>query len=544
MKRFFDNQKHDHYDVIIIGGGISGAFVAYEAATRGLKVALFEKGDFGEATSAATSKLIHGGLRYLANLEFGLVRESLTERRVLENIAPNFVYPLPIIIPTYNNIKNSKVILTAGMLLYDLLSYDKSWTWDDSKKIPFHKTISKKKTKELAPIIPQKRLSGSSIFYDCQNINPERLTLNVIKSAIHWGAHVANYAKVDQLIVEDHTVKGVLVTDLHTNEKHRITADITVNGTGPWSDIVLNNTTNHQHSDHHIRRSEGIHIITKKMIKDHAITIITKKKRHIFLLPWRNHTIIGTTDKAYEGLPDKYRVSKKSLEELLEEINSSLGHEHHISTEDLLFVYGGMRPLVEKQTEGTYNSSRRYELCDNSKDGLNRLFTVEGGKYTTSRNLAENLIKMISKKLKRDLGKSITHESYLKDSAIKNMGNFIAELKKKYNSFSNKTIEYIGRNYGERSHQIFELAINNSSLADVLTPDGEILAEVSFVLKEEMAYKLSDVFFRRTGIGTLGYPGDENFKKVVDLCKIHFNWTKEKTQEEINEVMEKFVIPN
>ncbi|OYT14531.1 MAG: glycerol-3-phosphate dehydrogenase, partial [Bacteroidetes bacterium 4572_77] len=356
MKRIFDQQHKNHYDMVIVGGGISGAFVAYEAASRGLKVALFEKGDFGEATSAATSKLIHGGLRYLANLEFGLVRESLIERRVLENIAPNFVYPLPMLIPTYKNIKSSKYLLTAGMLLYDLLSFDKSWTWDDSKKIPMHRTIGKKKTKLLAPLVPQRKLSGSSIFYDCQNINPERLTLGVIKSAASYGAHMANYAKMEQLIVESEIVKGVIVKDLLSGKSHKIDADITINATGPWSDIVLKTTGNLKNIDHHIRRSEGIHLIVKKMVDDHAITIVTKKKRHVFMLPWRNHTIIGTTDKAYSGKPDDYSVSEKSIAELLEEINASLDKQYHISKKDILYSYGGMRPLVEKETEGTYNA--------------------------------------------------------------------------------------------------------------------------------------------------------------------------------------------
>lgn len=540
MKRIFDQQHKNHYDMVIVGGGISGAFVAYEAASRGLKVALFEKGDFGEATSAATSKLIHGGLRYLANLEFGLVRESLIERRVLENIAPNFVYPLPMLIPTYKNIKSSKYLLTAGMLLYDLLSFDKSWTWDDSKKIPMHRTIGKKKTKLLAPLVPQRKLSGSSIFYDCQNINPERLTLGVIKSAASYGAHMANYAKMEQLIVESEIVKGVIVKDLLSGKSHKIDADITINATGPWSDIVLKTTGNLKNIDHHIRRSEGIHLIVKKMVDDHAITIVTKKKRHVFMLPWRNHTIIGTTDKAYSGKPDDYSVSEKSIAELLEEINASLDKQYHISKKDILYSYGGMRPLVEKETEGTYNASRRYELYDNSQQGLGNLFSVEGGKYTTSRHLAENLLKKIGKKKKRDFGKSITKDKYLQDSSIKDMEGFIKDLEKEYPQFSPSSINYIGRNYGERAHDIFKLAINDETLKEVLTNDGEILAEVRFVLENEMVFHLSDVFFRRTGIGSLGFPGKKVFNKVVDLCQHYLNWTEEQKQAEINQVMKQF----
>jgi len=200
MERIFDKPSQSNFDIIVIGGGITGVSVAYEAATRGLSVALFEKDDFGQATSAATSKLIHGGLRYLKNLEFGLVRESLTERRVWENIAPNFVYPIPFMVPTYNNLKSNRFFLFMGMVLYDILSYDKAWTWDKTKKLPLHSTISAKRTLSLEKCVKTKGLTGSSIYYDCQNINPERLTLSVLKSAIANGVKAANYAKVKSFV--------------------------------------------------------------------------------------------------------------------------------------------------------------------------------------------------------------------------------------------------------------------------------------------------------------------------------------------------------
>ena len=174
MQRFIENYTNEHFDVIVVGGGITGASVAYEAATRGLKVALLEKNDFSWATSAATSKLIHGGMRYLANGEIGLVRESLRERRVLENIAPNFVYPMPMMM-THNStqIKNNKWVVKIGMLMYDALSYDKNFTWDKSKKIPMHKTISSQEVLQSEPNIRAKGLTGASIFYDCTSFSPK-----------------------------------------------------------------------------------------------------------------------------------------------------------------------------------------------------------------------------------------------------------------------------------------------------------------------------------------------------------------------------------
>lgn len=545
MDRIFNQPGKNHYDIIIIGAGITGASVAYEAASRGLKVALFEKGDFGEATSAATSKLIHGGLRYLKNMEFGLVRESLTERRILENVAPNFVYPLPFMIPTYSNLKNNKQILFIGMLLYDILSFDKAFTWDKSKKLPFHRTIGAKKTKMLEPCIKDKKLTGSSIYYDCQNINPERLTLEILKSAIKYGAKVANYAKVESLIKENHKIQGIHVNDLLTGSLHEYTSDLTINCTGPWTDIVLNalmDKNERKDTNHHIRRSEGIHVITKKLCNKHAVTMMTKSGRHIMLMPWRNHSLIGTTDKEYKGNPDDYKISKDSIMELIDEMNENYGIRK-LEYDDVLFAYGGLRPLVDNQTEASYESSRKYEITDHAKEGMDGLITVEGGKYTTSRNLAYHLVNKIAKKLHKKVGKSISKKKYLVNSDIRNMESFIKQLALRYPMFSQATNNYVGRNYGLQCHTIFRLAMYDKPLSEVLTQDGEILAEVVYVIKKEMAFTLSDIFFRRTGIGTLGYPGDETFNKVVDTAKFYLNWDDQKTKEEVGKVMEVFRLP-
>jgi len=196
VKRFIESYDGQPFDLIVVGGGITGACVAYDAAGRGLKVALLEKKDFGWATSAATSKLIHGGLRYLANLEIGLVRESLRERRILENIAPNFVYPLPFLVPTYEGRKSNKWLIETGMILYDILSFDKGKTWDKAKKIPGHQSLSREEALREEPNLREEGLTGAAVYYDCQSICPERLTLAFVKSAEKSGAQVANRAEV------------------------------------------------------------------------------------------------------------------------------------------------------------------------------------------------------------------------------------------------------------------------------------------------------------------------------------------------------------
>ncbi|MCK5168299.1 MAG: FAD-dependent oxidoreductase, partial [Bacteroidales bacterium] len=399
----------------------------------------------------------------------------------------------PFMIPTYSNIKNNKIVLFIGMVLYDLLSLDKAFTWDKTKRLPFHKTISASKTRNLEPYVPEKKLTGSSVYYDCLNINPERLTLSILKSAMTNGAVAANYAKVQSFIKENNTIKGVNVIDLISGNEHKVTADVTINCTEPWTDIVLNSALDNNENHQHIKRSEGIHIVTKRLSNKHAFLIMTKGDRHLMLIPWRNHSLIGTTDKTYKGNPDDYKVTKQSIQELIDEVNESYGIEK-IKYEDVQFAYGGLRPLVEDQTIESYESSRKYEIFDNAKEGLDGLLTVEGGKYTTSRKLASQVLKKVSKKLKRNLGKSVTSKKYLVDSDIRNMESFIRQLVLRYPMFCEATVNYVGRNYGLQCHTIFRLAIYDKPLAQVLTEDGEILAEVVYVIKKEMAYTLSDIF--------------------------------------------------
>lgn len=544
MERFIDTYQGEEFDVIVVGGGISGASVAYDAASRGLKVALVEKNDFSNATSSATSKLIHGGVRYLANLEFDLVRESLRERRVLENIAPNFVYPMPMLMAHDNrSITNNKWVVRAGLVLYDLLGWDKSRVWDKSKKIPNFSMVSKKNTLAKEPGLRADMVSGASIFYDCSSIFPERFTLAFVKSAAAFGAKVANYTCVDDFIHEGGKVKGVKVTDLVNNKKHEIRATVTINCGGPWADIILG-MAGPNGPESKLRRSEGIHIITKKRASDkYTVGCRTQDGKHFFLIPWRGHTLIGTTDKEYIGDPDKFKVTRQSIEELIKDVNATFG-DGTLCFDDVLHTYGGLRPLVEKQTEGTYSSSRKYEIYDNAKDGLDGLITVEGGKYTTSRNLAETCMKMVWNKLdKKAMSQSITEYRYLAGSEIRDMEGFIVDIKRDNTDFSSETMEYLGRHYGTEYAKIVEIARKDKKLTEVVSCDGEILAEVAYVCREEIPQNLADILVRRTGIGTLGNPGDEILTKVAKVAAKELGWDKARTEAELQSARSLLTLP-
>jgi glycerol-3-phosphate dehydrogenase len=537
MKRFIEDYKDEFFDIIVIGGGINGACVAYDAASRGLSVALVEKNDFGWATSAATSKVIHGGLRYLKTFEFGLVRESLNERRILENIAPNYIYPIPFMFinPTF--------LMKIGLFVYDLLAFDKKFTWDKSKKIHNHYPLSKEKVIEEEPNTKREKLKEARVYYDCQNIFPERMTLTFLKSAVYYGARVSNYTRVDDFFITDgNQVSGIVVRDLVSNKTYTIRGKLTINCTGPWADIVLK-LAKKGASQGKICRSEGIHLIVKKLVNKNAVGTMTKTG-HFFLIPWRGHSLIGTTDKEYPGTPDEYHVTRQSIQELLDTVNADFGNDNPIQYADVLFSYGGLRPLLDAKGEDIHTTTRKYEINDHADEGLRGIITVEGGKYTTSRNLAQNVLKIAEKRLGKKLRKCITYKQRLVGCEIEDVEKFIESIKKENRDFKNTTVEYLGRNYGTEYDKVLKLARKEITLAETVNNDGEILAQVIYAIRNEMAITLKDIFFRRTGMGTLGHPGEKVIAKVANIAANELGWNADRKQKEISDLEKAYKLPD
>ncbi len=533
MDRYIDKIQETSpvFDLVVIGGGISGACVAYEAASRGLSVALFEKSDFGGATSAATSKLIHGGLRYLNYLEFGLVRESLRERRILEDIAPNLVYPLPFLIPNYGNLKSNKWIIKAGMLLYDLLSFDKGKTRHESKKLPHHQSLKKSQVLDIAPMLPAKGLTGGAVYYDCQSVAPERLTLAFVRSAAAYGAEVSNYSEVVQLEQEEGRFRTAIIKDSLNHREVKVRAQLFVNSGGPWAERIIKKLSG-QETAHSVRMSEGIHLIGPQITRDHALVMLTPGGRHFFAIPWRGHSLYGTTDKDYHGSPDDYRVSKESIDEFIQEINSSFG-KTILDYSNIVHAYGGLRPLTDTHTESTYKSSRKYEIIDGDDEGLPGLLTVEGGKYTTSRNLAQTTIKAIGKKLGKTLSRSRTGDASLVGCDIPGLTDFLSSRKEVYPDFEGNTLHTLATAYGTEMDKVIGIAKENPDWRVPLNADGEILAQVVFAVRQEMAVHLLDVLQRRTGLGTLGLPDDETLRKIGRTMAQELGWSAEQEAREI-----------
>lgn len=541
LKRWIENGMPEEFDIIVVGGGITGAAVAYEAASRGFKTLVLEKKDFAWATSSATSKLIHGGLRYLANAEFGLVRESLRERRVLQNIAPNLVYPIPMMM-IHDSVcpKNKPFEIGIGLFLYDLLAYDRNRTWDPSKKIPSHRRMSSEEALVLEPGIFARGMKGASIFYDCANAFPERLTLAFVKSACLHGAKASNYTEVTEIMTAGSRITGVVAKDVLTGRTVEIGSRMVINCTGPWADILLGRTLSRKTGT--LTRSEGIHIVTHKRVNTHVVSYMTEQGRHFFMIPWRNHTLIGTTDVPYSGSPDDYRVTSSSIRGLIDEVNATLGAEV-VTMDDVLYAYGGLRPLVEDVSSDTYGASRRYEITDNADDGIDGLITVEGGKFTTSRMLAEKTVDIVEKKLGRPSSDSPTASRFLQGCQIPDMRSFTLELSRRNRDFDWDTLAYLGRNYGTEHEAVLELARSDASLKVRLDKDGEIMAQVVFAVREEMARTLEDIVLRRTGIASLGDPGPGVLEEIADRAGLELGWDRSRITQEVHKTRAVLSVP-
>jgi len=463
----------------------------------------------------------------------------------LTNIAPNFVLPAPYILTAYKVGKTPGWMLKVAMILYDLLSFDKKWLWDKSKKMPRHKSISKAKVLELEPNVKMAGLQRSQIYYDCISFSPERLTLAFVKSAVKAGAKVLNYAEVNDFIFENIQQKmqitGLKILDKIRGEEFEVHSKQVINCTGPWADIILSKALG-KDSTSRLRRSEGIHVITKKIVNDYIVTTTTMSGRHCFVVPWRNCTLLGTTDKEFIGNPDEYHVTKKAVTDFLEEINAVFGNEQKLDYSDVKYVYGGLRPLVEDQTEDVYESSRKYEIVNHEKDGISGLITVEGGKYTTSRSLAEHVVDRLFTILKTPKKTSVSAKQFLRNCAIENFEDFVATKKKQFAGFAPAQVEFLCKMYGTEIDSVLKLA-EKYQLTEKLDNDGEMEAQVDYAIQQEMAEKLSDILLRRTGIGTLGHPGNEVLEKVAGLAASLLNWDEKRKKEELAAVEQILTIP-
>jgi glycerol-3-phosphate dehydrogenase len=528
MQRDLLRLANETFDLLIIGGGVTGACVARDAALRGLSVALVEKGDFANATSAHNSKLIHGGLRYLRNFELGLVRESLRERRIWQRIAPHLVQPLPFLVPLYNSGFKARATLSAGLTLYDLLSYDRGWLDDPDERLPGHQWLNKTRAITEEPMLDAPGFEGSFRYYDAQMYAPERLALENILDATLHGAAVANYVAAEKLLVRNGRIEGAQVREAFGGSEIDIRAKVTLLAAGPWADLFLNKALGKQTS-HKLLRSKGIHLLVPSMTRTDALTVAAGGG-HFFVLPWRGYSLLGTTDTAFHGAPDDVGVTESDIASFLGFINDYLPSAH-LKRNDVKHFYAGLRPLVDDGSGDTYDASRRAELIDHGKDdGLEGLFSAIGGKWTTSRDLAETVTDAIATRSGQRVRPCTTAAARLPGGSIARRKDFFAAQAKAHPTLAT---DHLARLYGTRLDAVVDTAGNRPELLQPIAPTGDIGAQVIFAIREEMAMTLSDVIMRRTGIGQLGDPSPTVLTAVTALMAQELGWDEARKAREI-----------
>ena len=529
MRRALDRLANESFDLLIVGGGVTGACVARDASLRGLKVALVEKNDFAGATSAHNSKLVHGGLRYLRNFEFGLVRESLKERRIWQRIAPHLVHPLPFLVPLYGGGWKARATLTAGLTLYDVLSFDKGWLDDPAQKLPNHSWLGRKAALEAEPVLDGPGFEGAFKYYDAQMYAPERLALECLIEADGDGAAIANYVEAQTLLRRDGRVEGCTVRDTVGGTAFDVRAKVTLVAAGPWADIFLEHALD-KPASHKLLRSKGIHVLVPAMTRGNAVTVAAGHG-HFFVLPWHGHTLLGTTDTAFKSAPDAVSVGEGDIDDFFALINTYLPAAK-LMRGAVEHFYAGLRPLVDDGSGDTYGASRRAELVDHgADDGLDGLFSAIGGKWTTSRDLAQNVVDTIVEKLGLKAAACETDEEPTAGGDVGRFADFLAAQKKEHGDLP--TLEHLAHMYGTRLSDMLAEANNRPELREAVGAAGDIGAQILFAVREEMALTLSDVVMRRTCMGQVGAPPRDALETASKIMAAELGWDEARRAAEI-----------
>lgn len=539
MKRDLTQLAGDTYDVIIIGGGIYGAWAAWDAALRGLSVALVEKGDFGGATSSNSLKIIHGGLRYLQHADLKRMRESIGERATLMRIAPHLVHPLPCVMPTYGHGLKGREVMAVALLLNDLVGFDRNRLRDPQKKLPNGRIISRAETLQLLPGLPQDGLTGGAIWYDCQIYNSERLLLALLHGAEARGARVANYAPVVDFLRQENRIIGVKVRDAIGERHVEIRGRLVLNTSGPWINKTLG-LLNGARPKAAWQFSKALNLVVRRQLipeygagipskyefRD-ADAVLNKGARLLFFTPWRQYTLIGTTHVPYSGSSDDFRITEQDVADLLQEFNQAYP-AMQVTREDISYFYGGLLPADAADAEqGTVTLTKHYKLIDHEKQGgLAGLISILGVKYTTARDVAAKAIDLAAKKLHHRETATHTDHQPVPGGDIPYFDEYLQqEIAKRPWDLPPEQIRHLVYNYGTAYPEVLRYLEEHGNWREKVAADEEVIAaEVVHAVRDEMALKLADVVRRRTELGASGCPAAADLQKTARLMAGELGW--------------------
>jgi len=520
----------ESFDVLVIGGGITGAGVALDAAARGLSVALVERADFAEGTSSRSTKLVHGGLRYLPMLDIGLVREDLAERGRLLRNAPHVVRPLPFVLPLYAGARQPlglhlPALLRVGLplgLQCGLWAYDVLAGTGAARGLPPHRHISRAAATALVPSMRREGLRHAYMYYDAAT-DDVRLTMTVLRTAVRRGAVVANYAEVEGLVADAGRVTGARVLDRLTGARLTVSARATVNATGIWAESVAGWAGR---PAFRVRRAKGVHLVVPidRLPTGRTAFVLpeTDDGRLAFVVPWQGVVLIGTTDTEWDGPPDAPTIEDADVAYLLDHASRFLSVR--LRREDVLGVYAGLRPLVSTVAasgKASAHLSRRHEVVPAAEGFV----TIVGGKLTSYRKMAED-------GMNRVLGRPAGAASPTRDLPLDGAEGFVgafARLRDRARrlGLSRRTLVHLLRSYGAGAEAILDVVADRPSLGAPLSEaQPHVAAEVTAAVRDEMAVTVADVLFRRTRLAhLLPRHGVEAAPAVAALMREELGWS-------------------
>ncbi len=506
------------YDLVVIGAGINGVGIAQDAALRGLRVVLVEQEDVCSGVSAWSGRLVHGGLRYLEQYDVRLVRESLRERERLFRLAPHLVRPIPLLMPLYRRNRRPSWLVRLGMITYDVLSWDKS--------PPRHRVLSSGQARERFTGMSMEGLGGAALFYDGQVELAERLCVELAVDAADNGAQIRTHTRVDEPLVEDGRVVGVRCTDVLSGAPVELRAPVVYNVAGPWIDRVLEATPGQPRLN---GGTKGSHLVVDPFPgapRDVVYYESQRDGRLVLVIPWFGRYLIGTTDIRFEEDPGLARCDTGEAEYLLDEVNA-LVPEAHLTLDDVLFTYSGVRPLPYAPDKSESAVTRSHVLHDHTPSGLPGLVTVVGGKLTTYRQLAQDAVDDVFRRLGRPAPKCTTRERLLPGARPAPEGGPSAVL-------SARSTTRLARFYGSRAAGVRALAEQDPALATVVhAPSGLIAAELVFAVEQEHAVTLTDVLARRVLLAFEPGHGLEVVDDAVRVVGDRLGWDEQRRATEV-----------
>ena len=545
MKRNLESLANHKFDVLVIGGGIHGAITAWDAALRGVSVGLIERGDFGSGTSQNSLKIIHGGLRYIHDMNLSRIRMMARERTTWMRIAPHLVHPLTCIMPTIQKISRSRVAMRFALRANDILSFDRNNLVDPEKNLLDGMIISQRELSRILPGYDTSTSTGGAVWYDAQIYNSERLLLEFIFSAVDAGAEVANYVEAISFLQQDNHIIGVRAKDLQMGQIFDIQSKLVINCAGAWTESILEKAA--LHSEY--ATSIAMNVIVNQVWSDVAVGLTSqpingKPPQVLFIVPWRNKSLIGTYHIPWRDAPHTFKLNEVMIEEFLDQINSA----HlplKLSLKDVLHINWGFLPINKADAnKQPVKLTRDGVVIDHQKkDGISGMISILGVKYTTARVVAEKAMDLAVNQLGLKTRKCQTHVTQVRGGKIEDFKSFLRKALLEVPPVINQiSAEHLVYTYGSEYQTLVACMLRQPDLARRIDPQLPVtVAEVEHAVHQEMALTLADVIGRRTELGSTGLPSMATLQNCASLISRKFQWSSEHQQQEINSVVQTYL---